>query len=337
MPARIADRTAPYARIPRVFAALRLWLGFLFLLSATACSRTPEPPRAIGLLAWDRIELTADSAEPIRAIPVREGEQVAAGTSLVQLDTERATARVAQTRAERERAAAALAELRRGPRRERIATGRARLEGAFAALRLAELELRRQQELVRQRLAPQAALDRAVAQQRQARAERNVAAEQLAELERGSTDEERLQAERTLARTAAAEREAQVALDRLNVRAPGPGRVDALPFEVGEQPAVGAVVAVLLVGDAPYARVYVPEPLRSRVAPGSRALVHVDGRGRPFPGTVRRVSADPVFTPYYALTDYDRRHLSYLAEVVLDQAPALPAGVPVEVEFAPTP
>jgi HlyD family secretion protein len=246
-------------------------------------------------------------------------------------------ARLAQARAERERVTAALAELRRGPRSERKASARARLEGAVAALRLAELALRRQQELGRQRLSSEEALDRAGAQQKQALAERDAAAQQLAELERGATGEELLQAEQALARSAAAEREVQVALDRLDVRAPQAGRIDALPFEVGERPTAGAVVAVLLAGDAPYARVYVPEPLRSGIRPGTRATVYVDGRERPFPGTVRRVSADPVFTPYYALTEYDRRRLAYLAEVALDGAPELPAGLPVEVEFAPLP
>ncbi len=39
------------------------------------------------------------------------------------------------------------------------------------------------------------------------------------------------------------------------------GVLDTLPFEVGERPGPGDVVAVLLTGEQPYARVYVPERL----------------------------------------------------------------------------
>lgn len=305
------------------------------LLSLAACTRAPEAPRALGQLAWDRLELTAEAAEPIRAIPVREGQAVGVGELLLRLDPQRAQARLAQAAAERLRAAAALAELRRGPRPERIAAAQAALDGARAALALAERELGRRRDLARQQLATPEAVDRAAAERERARAEHDGAAARLTELQQGATAEELAQAGQAVERAAAAEREAQIALDRLSIDAPRPGRVDALPFEVGERPAAGAVVAVLLVGEAPYARVYVPEPLRAALSPGVRATVRVDGRPAPYPGTVRRIAADPVFTPYFALTEHDRKYLSYLAEVTLEGAVGLPAGVPVEVEFAP--
>jgi HlyD family secretion protein len=50
-------------------------------------------------------------------------------------------------------------------------------------------------------------------------------------------------------------------------------------------------------------------------------------------GTVRWVSADASFTPYFALTEHDRSKLSYLAEVDLPEASSLPSGVPLEVDF----
>jgi HlyD family secretion protein len=107
-----------------------------------------------------------------------------------------------------------------------------------------------------------------------------------------------------------------------------------LPFELGERPAAGAVVAVVLVGETPYARVYVPEQVRAKIAAGSEAQVFVDGIEQPFAARVRRVSSDAVFTPFFALTEYDRTRLSYLAEVVLEgKALELAAGIPVEVEF----
>jgi HlyD family secretion protein len=52
---------------------------------------------------------------------------------------------------------------------------------------------------------------------------------------------------------------------------------------------------------------------------------------------VRYISAQAAFTPYFALTQKDRSHLSYLAEITLagPAAADLPAGIPVEVTFGP--
>ncbi|MGB5604898.1 MAG: HlyD family secretion protein, partial [Gammaproteobacteria bacterium] len=139
----------------------------------------------------------------------------------------------------------------------------------------------------------------------------------------------------SLALAEAGVRTLQVSLERLTVRAPRAGLLDSLPFKHGEQPPVGAVIAVLLAGDTPYARVYLPEQLHARVAINSRAQVFVDGIAQPFTGHVRRLSRDAVFTPFYTLTERDRSRLSYLAEVQLEgeAAAQLPSGTPLRVEF----
>jgi len=83
----------------------------------------------------------------------------------------------------------------------------------------------------------------------------------------------------------------------------------------------------------------VPEPLRARVGAGSRVAVTVDGIDGALDGTVRFISAEAAFTPYYALTQKDRARLSYLAEIDLDDARAasLPVGMPVQVTVADPP
>ena len=107
---------------------------------------------------------------------------------------------------------------------------------------------------------------------------------------------------------------------------------------IHDEPPPGAPVAVMLVGDAPYARVYVPEPLRMQVGVGDVATVHLgaDG-GRSYRGRVRMIRSEPTFTPYYALTGKDAARLSYLAEVELEGegVAELPAGLPLRVEFQP--
>ena len=127
-------------------------------------------------------------------------------------------------------------------------------------------------------------------------------------------------------------------LGKLAVVAPRAGVVDSLPYKLGDQAPVGAPLAILLVGDAPYARVYVPEPIRAqRRRRHERRSVFVDGtRRRHSPARVRMIRSEPSFTPYYALIGKDAARLSYLAEVELDddKHAELPAGLPVRVEFA---
>jgi HlyD family secretion protein len=122
------------------------------------------------------------------------------------------------------------------------------------------------------------------------------------------------------------------------VTAPVAGRLDALPFELGERPRAGDAVAVMLTDGAPYARVYVPEPLLVAARPGAAAAVKADGDARTWRGRVRRLSSEASFTPHYALTERDRSRLSYLAEIELEDAAAreLPTGVPVEARFTAT-
>ena len=70
--------------------------------------------------------------------------------------------------------------------------------------------------------------------------------------------------------------------------------------------------------------------------PGGQLDVRIDGNDQTFEGTVRWVSTDATFTPYFALTEHDRSRLSYLADVDVPDAASLPSGVPLEVDFPNT-
>ncbi len=131
--------------------------------------------------------------------------------------------------------------------------------------------------------------------------------------------------------------EVRIRTGRLSVHAPVAGRIDELPYELGERPSPGAVVVVMLADGAPYARVFVPEPIRAQVRPGLAARIRVDGIQEPFAGRVRTISSDAAFTPFFALTERDRSRLVYPAEVDLIEPRAieLPSGLPVDVTFTP--
>ena len=303
---------------------------------ALACGAEDGTP-VVGTLERDRIELVAESQEPVVEIAVREGDDVEEGALLLQLDAARVDAQVARAGSARDRAEARLAELERGPRRERIAEARARLAGADGTLVTARSNLARAKNLLEGGVGTAERVDRARSEYDEALARRDEARASLDALLEGTTVEQLEQARAALAEAEASLADAEVRAGRMAVRAPRAGRIDALPYERGERPPAGAVVVVMLADQAPYARVYVPEPLRAQVRPGTRATIRVDGVEEPFTGRVRRVSHEATFTPYYALTEHDRSRLSFVAEVDLEgpRARELPTGIPLELRFEP--
>lgn len=304
-------------------------------LALAACADDPAKLPSLGTLERDRIELVAEADEAVVERPVREGEHVEAGALVVRLDAGRVAAQAARARSARDEAAARLAELRRGPRAERIAEARAVLAGAEGVLAAAQRELERARALAAADYASRARLDEARTGHANALAARGAARARLEALETGATAEELAAGESALAAAEAALADAELRLARLAVRAPRAGLVDALPFELGERPPPGAVLAVLLADGPPWARVHVPEPVRVRLRAGARASVRIDGWDEPFEGRLRTISHEAAFTPYFALTQRDRSRLSYLAEIdlVSPEARELPTGVPVEVTF----
>lgn len=311
-------------------------LVFLFatLMLLGACGETESPYRVVGQLESDRVELTAEVAEPIVEIAVAEGTRVERGALLVQQNADRASARLRELEAALAEAQARLDELIRGPRSEQIVAARANVDGAAQDLKFRVAEFERARQIHEKKLASPETLDRAQANLDAANANLKLRRAQLEELLAGTTVEELEQAQQAVEQAAARRNSAQVDLNRLTIRAPSDGIADTRLFEVGERPNAGQPVMIFLAGEQAYARVYVPESLRVQVKPGTAARVWVDGLDQSFAGKVRWIATEAAFTPYFALTERDRGRLSFAAKVDIENAAErLPDGLPVEVEF----
>ncbi len=312
----------------------RLSATILFTV-AGLCACTKAPPQALGTLEYDRIALPAPVAERIVAIAVREGEQVRAGQALLQLDPTHTRSELAAVEAQARQQREVLAELEAGPRNEDIDKARANLRAAQAQAREARAYYSRLLPLKGKDYVAAADLDRARAAAGNADGQAAAAQASLDELVHGARPEQIAQAQAAVTAAAAQASAQQILLDKLSVVAPRAGRVDSIPYKLGDQAPVGAPVAILLAGDAPYARIYVPEQQRAGVHVGDTIQVFVAGRDQPYAGKVRMLRSEPGFTPYYALIGDDAARLSYLAEITLgSDALDLPAGLPVRVEFA---
>ncbi|TAL86604.1 MAG: HlyD family efflux transporter periplasmic adaptor subunit [Rhodanobacter sp.] len=301
-------------------------------LLLAACAK--PSPQALGTLEYDRIALPATAVERIVAIDVHEGEHVVAGQALLQLNPAHTQAELAAVLAQAQQQREALAELKAGPRKEDIVRARANLAADEAQSREARAYDKRLRSLKGSQYVAAADLDRARAAAGSAEGRVDAARATLEVLLHGSRPEQIAQAQAALAAAVANVGAMRIVLGKLHVVAPRAGRIDSLPYRLGDQAPVGAPLAILLVGATPYARIYVPERERVHVHVGDPVRVFIDGRARAYAGKVRMLRSEPSFTPYYALVGEDAARLSYLAEVSLgSDAAGLPAGLPVHVEF----
>ncbi len=311
----------------RPVVALLLSIAWL-----ASCSRH-EADTLPGTVERDRIELVAEADESIVSQPLAEGAAVKTGDVVVVQDRAVSGAQLDAARAQLAESESRVGELVNGPRATSIRAAAARRDRARVQRDDAARERDRLVDLVKQSLVSKSEADRAVAAANAAEADLHEAEATLLELREGTRAEQLAQARQAADAARANLKRLETTSARLEIRAPIDGTIDALPYRVGEKPARGATVAVLLGNAAPFARIHVPEPMRSRVKIGTPATLRVDGVDRAFRGQVRFVSSEAEFTPYYSLTAADRSKLSFLAEVVFDEpeAASLPSGVPVDV------
>ncbi len=288
----------------------------------------------LGTLERHRVDVSAPQSEQLQRIDVREGQQVRTGQVLAQLDTRSADAQLQAATARIAVADAALAELVHGPRVEAVLEARARLAAADARLQREETEVRRLRSLLSRKLISRSLFDDRQLGRDAAREARKEAQAQLQVLLAGSRVEQvdRARAEWLVAR--AELQRAQVVRDQLTLVAPAAARVEALPYRPGERPPAGAPIVQLILDGVPFARVYVPAEQRAGMTANTHVAVTVDGRAQPMTGNVRFVASEASFTPYFALTQRDRGHLVYLAEIDVPAAQGLATGLPVEVHAA---
>lgn len=300
-------------------------------IALSACQQTP--PQLLGTTEWDRITIPAEWSEPITSVSTHQGALVEKGELLMQLDDRRAKRRYGRLQAELAATQAQLDELLHGTRVEDVAAARAELQRTQALLLEAELVLQRQLDLRQRGLNAAANVDSARASRDSALAARNGARANVEKLGLGARTEA-IAARLALRDVAQANLdEFELSLAKLQVLAPRAGRIDALPFKLGDQPPLGASIVSILVGEKPFVRVFIPASERLAFPIGTRCKLNVLGRAQPLAGQVRFIESDASFTPYYALSGKDASRVVYRAEIDIVDAPleSLPAGLSVTV------
>ncbi|MDK9685353.1 HlyD family secretion protein [Pseudoalteromonas shioyasakiensis] len=303
----------------------------LISLVITACSDSNEGV-ALGTLERERVIHPATTNEILIDLPVSAGQLVEKGQVIARFDAELQQAIVAKAQAQLAEATAFLEKTLNGARPEEVAGASAKVAAANAAYTQSEANFRRAKTLVKDKLASQETLDSATAARDETFANLESAKQNLNELTNGSRVEDINSAK---AQVQAAEAELKVQqkyLSDLTIKAMRAGRVDNLPWHVGERVTKGSPVVIIQANSAPYARVYIPEPYRAKLNQGMTLKVRVDGIDKDIQGELTWIASEPAFTPFYALNQEERARLMYLAEVTLPVSENnLPTGVPAQV------
>ena len=288
----------------------------------------------LGTLERDRITLRATASEIITEIHTQQGEMVKPGQKILQLENSKQLMAVSAAEADVKKARAYLTELKNGARPEEISAARAQVNSQKAGLQEAEKNYERTRALVAKNMLTDADLDAALAKRDTFAANLDNAEQNLQLLLSGTREEVILQARAAVLKAEAAKSREVELLNDLTLYATRNSWLDSLPRKQGERVSAGEPLAIMLVDELPYARVYIPEPLRTKVAINDTLEVHVDGIDLPLEGRVRWLALDPAFTPHYALNEKERARLVYMAEIELpESAKSIPAGIPVQVEL----
>lgn len=309
-------------------------LSILITIVALTGCMEKEQSVALGTLERDRVAHTATANEIIIQLPVSPGSAVKRGDLLVELDSQLQQAQVAKTKAKVAQAEANLDKLIQGAREEELAAARAKVDGAKANVVESKANYLRAKNLAESNLTSQANLSRTLALRDESSAKLEAAKEELKQLTNGTRIEDLTMAEAELAAAVAEYKSELRRLADLSVVSTRDGILDNLPWNLGERVTKGSPIAIVLAGDAPFARVYIPETHRVKIKLEDSLTVHVDGLEQSIIGKVRWISNEPAFSPYYALNQEERSRLMYLAEIQLPtSASNLPSGLPAQVEL----
>ena len=274
----------------------------------------------------------------LQAMRFEEGDEVAAGDLLAELDGQPLREALAVAEAGVLEAQARLDRLNSGSRPQEVRRAQAQVAEAKAALKDAELDLVRQQELFDDGLNSRHALDAAIARRDQSAARLEAGQEALALAVEGFRQEDIAAARAALAAALARRDQAETQVRDAQLLAPSPGVILTRAQEPGAILKVGSPVYALSLKEVLYVRAYVSEANLGQVVPGAKVRIRTDSTDRVFSGQVGFVSPRAEFTPKTVETPELRTDLVYRLRIVVDDPdPSLRQGMPVTVEVPESP
>ncbi|MDA5194849.1 HlyD family secretion protein [Govanella unica] len=307
--------------------------GFFCLLGASLLLSACDQGRGsyTGYVEGDYARPAPIASGRLVELAVARGDEVKAGALLFTLDDQRERAARDQAAATLAEAKARLANLLVGKRPVEIDEVRASKKQADARLRLAEISLARQTELMKIGASSRQQFDDAESEARTARALVKQMTASIAVAELPGRDQEILAAQSDVDVNEAVLRQATWDLDQRRVTAARAARVEDSFFRVGEFiPAATPVLSLLPVGNV-YIKFYVPQADLPHFAQGREVEFRCDGCAQPIKAKVRFVASAAEYTPPVIYSENSRDKLVFRIEATPDRLEGLHPGLPVDV------
>lgn len=313
------------------------FLGTCALVAATAagCGDRGDPSRIVasGHIEATDVRISAKVGGTILRLAVGEGDEVARGRQVAEIDTVDIRLALKEAVAEESRAEAELALRLAGAREEEIAEAEADVARAAAELAGAQKDLDRMQGLLDRGSGTVKARDDAFTRRQVAAKALDATRERLRRLRAGSRKEEIDAARARLAAAGARIGQLRQQIADARVISPLSGIVTEKVAEEGELVGAGQVLLVVTDLANPWLTVYIGEPDLGRIRIGQEAEVVTDA-GQTRTGRITFVATNAEFTPKNVQTRDERVKLVFQVKVGVENRDGLfKPGMPAEARF----
>ncbi len=289
-----------------------------------------------GYAEGEYVRVAAPFAGNLQALSVRRGTQVNAGDALFTLEQENEMAARREAQEKVRNADAQLANLRKSRRQPEIDAVNAQLEQARASLKLSEVNLKRQEQLVAANFVSKEKVDEARAGFERDKAHVAELEAQLATARLAARQDEIRAAEFNVAAARAALAQADWKVAQKTVLAPVTGLVNDTNYVLGEWVPAGSPVVSMLPPQNIKARFFVPESALGSIKVGQPVSLRCDGCETPIVAQISFIAPQAEFTPPVIYSRDTRAKLVYLVEARTTPADAvrLHPGQPLDVTLA---
>jgi HlyD family secretion protein len=285
-----------------------------------------------------QVELGFRVSGRIAAMKFEEGDFVEKDALLAELDETPYLHDLNNQQAQLEQAQANYEKLKKGNRPEEIKQAQSLVREKEAAFQNAQINLRRQNDLVKKGLASKQAFDDASTQMKENQAQLKTAEEGLSLATIGFRIEDIASAKAALNAASAKLATAKTNLADTKLLAPEPGTILTRIQEPGAVVAAGSPVYTLTLNQPVWVRSYISAIDLGRIKPGMKTLIYTDTYPtQPLEGQIGYISPQAEFTPKNIETKELRTDLVYRVRITVnDPDGKLRQGMPVTVSIKVT-
>ncbi len=322
---------------PRAVAVLAIAaVGVVIWLVVQRLEAIAPPGTLYGNVEIRQVDLSFNAEGTVATMTKREGDRVKQGEVISTLDPATYQSAYDLAAARRDAARAQLDVLLAGTRPEDIDEARANLAAAQASLANAEASFERQKGLAATNATTKQLLDDARMALDSGRAKVDQMQVLLTRALNGPRPED-IEAARAQLRAAEATVDlSRTQLDRTKLVAPANGTIMTRVIEPGTVVLPAANVYSMALDDEVWVRAFAPEPLLSRVVPGTEVTLTTDGTHKSYKGRIGYVSPAAEFTPKAVETPELRTQLVYRLRIRVEYPDdGIRQGMPMTLTLPP--